>query len=71
MTSDGKPFARVRFKEIISEQVAVGYLTQGGVTYGDSEKMSPHERKLALDAIRELLDAQAESYEKALNEAKS
>lgn len=71
LTSDGKPFSRVRFKEIISEQVALGYLTKGGVTYGDSEKMSPHERKLALDAIREILDVQAESYKKAIDEAKS
>jgi hypothetical protein len=71
LTSEGKPFARERFKEIIMEQVTLGYLTKGGVSYSDSEQMSPHERKLALDAIKEILDTQAESYKKILDEAKS
>lgn len=69
MTSEGKPFARVRFKEIISEQVTLGYLTKGGVSYSDSENMSPYERKLAIEAITDFLKAQAEAQEKAINEA--
>lgn len=71
MTSKGQPFARVRFKEIISEQVTLGYLTKGGVTYGDSENMSPHERKLAIDAIKEILAQQAEAQQKAIENAKN
>ena len=54
MTSDGQPFHRFKFKSIIEEQVLLGYLTNGGVTYADSNEMSPYERKLALDAIKEL-----------------
>ena len=69
MTSKGQPFARVRFKEIISEQVTLGYLTKGGVSYSDSENMSPYERKLAIEAIMDFLKAQAEAQEKAINEA--
>lgn len=69
MTSNGQPFARVRFKEIISEQVTLGYLTKGGVSYSDSENMSPYERKLAIEAITDFLKAQAEAQEKAINEA--
>lgn len=70
-TSDGKPFARVRYKEIIAEQVTLGYLTKGGVTYGDTEQMTPNERTLALDAIKKILEAQAEAQEKAIQEARN
>lgn len=71
MTSDGEPFIRVKYKSIIKEQVLLGYLTKGGVTYGDTEEMTPNERKLALDAITEILQSQKEAQEKAINEAKA
>lgn len=58
LTSDGQPYHRVKFKSIIQEQVLIGYLTKGGVTYGDTEKMSPHERKLVLDAMKEVIEGQ-------------
>lgn len=67
MTSDGQPYARVRFKEIVSEQVLLGYLTKGGVPYSTSEEMSPYERKIALDTIRNLLETQAKAEEEKIN----
>ena len=71
LTSDGKSFAKVRYKEIISEQVALSYLTKGGVSYGDSEKMSPNERHLALESIKEILESQAEAQKKAIQESQN
>ena len=59
LTSDGQPYNRIRFKTIIQEQVLIGYLTKGGVTYGDTEGMSPHERKLVLDAMKEVIESQS------------
>lgn len=56
MTYDGKSYKREKFKEIVSEQVMLGYLTKGGVTYGDTDNMSPYERRIAVDTIREFLD---------------
>ena len=69
LTSEGKPFVRARFEQIITEQVTLGYLTKGGITYGDSEQMSPHERHLALESITRLLEEQAEAQKKAFEEA--
>lgn len=58
MTSDGRPYHRVRYKQIVEEQVTLSYLTKGGVTYGDSEEMTPYERKIALDTMTEIINAQ-------------
>lgn len=58
LTSDGQPYSRVRFKSILQEQVLIGYLTKGGVTYRDTEEMSPYERKLVLDTMKEVIDGQ-------------
>lgn len=70
MTSDGQPYHRVKYKEIISEQVILGYLTKGGVSYNDSENMTPYERKIALDTIKELLETQNQKQEEAMKQAK-
>lgn len=68
MTSDGQYYPRVRFKQIITEQVALSYLTQGGVPYSDSDTMTPYERKLALDAIQEMLEHKAEAESNKIKE---
>lgn len=70
MTSDGQPYHRVRYKEIVSEQVILGYLTKGGVTYQDSELMTPFERKIALDTIKNLLDTQNKKREEMIEKAR-
>ena len=66
LTSDGQPYARAKFKEIITEQVILSYLTKGGVTYGDTQQMTPYERQLAADAIQKFLKEQAEAQEEAI-----
>lgn len=48
----------------------IGYLTQGGVTYGDTEQMTPYERKIALDTIQEVLDHQNKTRQEAVEKAK-
>ena len=61
LTSNGQPYHRVRYKQIIEEQVTLGYLTKGGVSYGDTEQMTPYERKIALDVITDILKQQNDS----------
>lgn len=56
MTSDGQPFAVAKYKSIVEEQVLLSYLTKGGVSYGDSDNMTPYERGLALKVMQEFLD---------------
>lgn len=58
MTSDGQPYAVAKFRAIVQEQVMLGYLTKGGVTFGDSEQMTPYERTIALEVMKEILDKQ-------------
>lgn len=58
MTSDGRPYCRVRFEQIVEEQVTLGYLTKGGVSYSDTESMTPHERKLALEVVEKIIERQ-------------
>lgn len=69
MTSDGQPFHRVKYKQIVSEQVTLGYLTKGGVSYRDSEEMTPYERKIALDTITEILNEQVSKQNEMIKQA--
>lgn len=41
----------------------IGYLSKGGVTYGDTEGMTPHERKIAMDTLKEILEEQHKQRE--------
>lgn len=45
----------------------LSYLTKGGVTYGDTERMSPYDRKIAIDYMKEVLDAQTQAREQAMS----
>ena len=69
MTSNGEPYHRLRYKAIIQEQVMLGYLSKGGITYGDTEEMTPHERKIAKDTIMEILEEQSKQREQAMQNA--
>lgn len=69
MTSDGQPLYRVKYKQIVSEQVTLGYLTKGGVSYRDSEEMTPYERKIALDTITEILNDQVSKQNEMIKQA--
>ena len=66
LTSDGQPYHRARYKAIIQEQIMLGYLSKGGVTYGDTEEMTPHERQIAMDTIKEILETQKKQQEEAI-----
>jgi len=49
----------------------LGYLTKGGVTFAESDDMTPYERKIALDTIRDYLEEQNKVNEKIINDARS
>lgn len=69
MTSDGQPYHRARYKRIIEEQVFIGYLSKGGVTYQDTDMMTPYERRIAKEFLEELLRGQNESQQQLMNNA--
>ena len=43
----------------------IGYMSKGGVTYGDTEQMTPHERHITLNALKEILEEQAKATKEA------
>ena len=47
----------------MQEQVYLSYITKGGVSYSDSEMMSPYERKIALEYMCDLFEKQKELRE--------
>lgn len=49
----------------------ISYLSKGGVTYGDTEEMTPYERKVAYDTLREIYDEQAKAQKKAMEQARA
>lgn len=69
LTSDGKPYGQVKFKQIVSEQVTIGYLSQGGVSYRDTETMTPYERKIAYEVLNNIYEEQSKVHKKAMEEA--
>lgn len=70
LTSDGEPYWRAKYKSIIQDQVVLSYLTKGGVSYGDTENMTPHERKIALDTIKEMIEAQNKAQQEIIDQSK-
>lgn len=70
LTSDGQPYNRLKFKQIVSEQVTIGYLSKGGVSYKDTDQMTPFERKIAYETLKEIYDEQYAAQKKAIEEAK-
>lgn len=71
MTDDGRPYAPEKYKSIVQEQVILGYLTQGGVSYQDTEEMTPYERKIAYDTIKEIIESQNKMRQEAIDNKRS
>ena len=69
LTSDGQPYHRLKYKQIISEQVTIGYLSKGGVSYSDTDNMTPYERKIAYETLKGIYDEQYAAQMKAIEEA--
>ena len=65
MTSDGKPYAPIRYRQIVSECY---YLSKNcNTSYADLMKITPLERKYML----ELLNKEAEKIAQANEDAKA
>ena len=71
LTSDGQPYHRLKYKQIISEQVTIGYMSKGGVSYRDTDNMTPYERKIAYETLKGIYDEQYAAQQKALDEARN
>ena len=59
MTSDGKPYAKERFREIVKERYIIA--KHGNIAYEDTGKMSPVERNYVIQFIQEDLQRQIDA----------
>lgn len=47
----------------------LGYMTKGGVSFSESDEMTPYERQIALDTIREAYEEQNKAHQRAIEAA--
>ncbi len=69
MTDDGRPYAPVRFKEIVRERYEISKRLH--TSYNEVGEMTPTERSYILDFILEDSKRQEEMIEQAKQKAKS
>ena len=69
LTSDGKPYAPNRFKEITKERYLISKYCN--TSYKDLDKVSPTERAYLLEFIYEELQKEQQAYEEAMRNKKN
>lgn len=68
MTKDGKPYAPIRFKEIVKERYLISKTIN--TSYNDLGEITPAERRYLLEFIQEELEMKNKLMEKAKAERK-
>lgn len=61
---DGQWYSQHKYKQIIDEQVAISYASKG-ISIADTDELSPFDRKLILESILKIKDAEKEAMDKA------
>jgi len=69
LTSDGKPYGPIRYKQIVNECYTL--TKNAGVTYSDVMGMTPVEREYYLDFLQAEYQRQQEQIERARASAKA
>ena len=68
-TSENKPYAPERFKDIVKERYLIS--THINTSYGETASISPTERVLLLQFIRDDLQKKHEAIEKIRNQQRN
>ena len=69
LTSDGKPYAPQRYKDITKERYLIS--KHCNTSYKDLDNVSPTERSYLLEFIYEEIQKEQEAYEEAMRNKKS
>ena len=68
MTTDsGRPYKAVRYDEIIEEQVAISYISKGGISLMDTDGVSQYDRKIILQSLLKIKEQESENLKKMSN----
>lgn len=62
---DGRTYKHHKYDEIIKEQVIISYLSKGAISVQELDEMSPYDRKLISDTLKEIKDAEMPANNKA------
>lgn len=49
----------------------IGYLSKGGVSYSETDEMTPYERKIVYETLKGIHDEQYRAQQAALEEARN
>lgn len=66
LTSTGKPYAPLRYKEIVNERYLITKYTH--TSYSDIGNITPTERKYLLEMIKNDIDKENEIKQKIINQ---
>ena len=61
---DGTPYKAAQYRSIIEEQVMISYLSQS-ISFFDTDMISPHDRKIILNTLRDIKNYEKKSIEDA------
>ena len=67
---DGIPYKHALYKQIISEQVDISYVSKG-ISISDTDMLCPYDRKLVLEALVRIKEREEEEMKKAIGEKQS
>ena len=69
MTPEGKPYAPIRYREIVKERYIISNYTH--TSYEDLKGVTPLERKYLIDFIKEDIEHDNELKRKAIEKARN
>ena len=69
LTSDGKPYGPIRFRQIVKERYVISKQTH--MTYEDTGNMTPAEREIIIQLLEEDSRREKEALEQAKKRRKS
>ena len=62
---NGRLYKQERYDRILEEQVAISYASKG-ISIADTDQLSPYDRQVILNAIKEIKEAEAEARAQAM-----
>jgi len=72
MTTDsGRPYKAVRYDEILEEQVAISYISKGGISLMDTDGVSQYDRKIILQSLLKIKEQENENIKKVADSNKN
>jgi hypothetical protein len=70
LTINGRPYASVKYEDILKEQLLIAYLSKGAITITETSNMPINDRKILLNTLRQAEDAKKKRLEELKEQRK-